>query len=388
MIGYIIVTSIHGKSNENDTVFSSNNLFSSVSDDILFPMDDWSKGTTEYHLKNVYFDVPSEWGVLSEEADESIGFYVVLGDEPTIFSVSLMDKNVSLTESQYRNFALDEFKTSKDEFSVISTSDGFSSSGVRYSQAETTYKNDETLCKEIFSFCLTEEKCLIAFLQSPKSSLLDFSSDYDKIIDSIRILDSEPAVNSSPDPSSSSEQANSVQTNDIPQNEIQQSEEPPASTEEEQTAAPVQNTEGNITTGQKNALSSASQYLSFSSFSRSGLIDQLEYEGFSNEEAVYAVDHCGANWKEQSAESAKSYLRVSSFSYDGLVDQLEYEGFTSEEATYGVDRCGADWNEQAAASAKSYLELMPFSRQELIDQLLYEGFTQSQAEYGVSQNGY
>ena len=76
------------------------------------------------------------------------------------------------------------------------------------------------------------------------------------------------------------------------------------------------------------------------------------------------------------------------FSYAGLVEQLEYEGYTHDEAIYGVDHCGADWFEQAAKSAKEYLSYMSFSRSGLIEQLKFEGFTQDQAEYGVEQNGY
>ncbi|MYL37347.1 Ltp family lipoprotein [Halobacillus litoralis] len=37
----------------------------------------------------------------------------------------------------------------------------------------------------------------------------------------------------------------------------------------------------------------AQDYLDSSSFSRSGLIDQLTYEGFSTEDAVYAVNQVG-----------------------------------------------------------------------------------------------
>ncbi len=76
------------------------------------------------------------------------------------------------------------------------------------------------------------------------------------------------------------------------------------------------------------------------------------------------------------------------FSYTGLIEQLEYEGFTNDQATYGVDNSGANWNEQAAKSAKSYLEYSSFSREGLIEQLEYEGFTHEQAVYGVQQNGY
>ncbi|MBQ6524668.1 MAG: Ltp family lipoprotein [Atopobiaceae bacterium] len=71
-----------------------------------------------------------------------------------------------------------------------------------------------------------------------------------------------------------------------------------------------------------------------------------------------------------------------------LVGQLEFEGYTHEEATFAADNCGADWNEQAAKCAQSYLEYTSFSRQGLIDQLVFEGFTYEQAEYGVSAVGY
>ena len=76
------------------------------------------------------------------------------------------------------------------------------------------------------------------------------------------------------------------------------------------------------------------------------------------------------------------------FSRSGLIGQLEYEGYSTEDATFAADNCGADWNEQAAKSAQTYLDTMSFSRQGLIDQLVYEGFTQEQAEHGVTAAGY
>lgn len=87
-------------------------------------------------------------------------------------------------------------------------------------------------------------------------------------------------------------------------------------------------------------------------------------------------------------KKAQDYLDFTAFSYTGLIDQLEFEGYTYQEALYGVDNCGADWNEQAAKKAAQYLEFMAFSRQGLIEQLEYEGFTHEQAVYGVTQNGY
>lgn len=92
----------------------------------------------------------------------------------------------------------------------------------------------------------------------------------------------------------------------------------------------------NETKGQENARKSARSYLSFSSFSRSGLIKQLEFEKYSTEDATYGVDAQGADWNAQAAKSAKSYLDFSSFSRDSLIAQLEFEGFTTEQAIYGV----------------------------------------------------
>lgn len=92
------------------------------------------------------------------------------------------------------------------------------------------------------------------------------------------------------------------------------------------------------TTGEKNALRKAKDYLEITAFSYKGLIDQLEYEGFSQSEATYGADNCGANWYAQAAKKAASYLELTSFSYDGLVEQLEYEGFTHEQAVYGVNQ--------------------------------------------------
>lgn len=92
--------------------------------------------------------------------------------------------------------------------------------------------------------------------------------------------------------------------------------------------------------------------------------------------------------QKNALSKAKDYLAYTAFSYTGLIEQLEYEGFSTEDSTYGADNCGADWNEQAAKMAQSYLDFSSFSRQGLIDQLIYEGFTAEQAEYGVSAVGY
>lgn len=96
-----------------------------------------------------------------------------------------------------------------------------------------------------------------------------------------------------------------------------------------------------ITRGQRNALASAKSYLSFSAFSKEGLKNQLLYEKYSDQDAQYAVDHCGANWYKQAYKSAKNYLSFMSFSEDELINQLEFDGFTYDQAVYGADRAYA-----------------------------------------------
>ena len=94
------------------------------------------------------------------------------------------------------------------------------------------------------------------------------------------------------------------------------------------------------TRGEQNALNRANDYLEFMSFSRSGLIDQLEFEGYTTSEAEYAVDNCGADWDEQAVLKAEEYLDFMSFSRSGLIDQLEFEGFTYDQASSAATAVG------------------------------------------------
>ena len=95
-----------------------------------------------------------------------------------------------------------------------------------------------------------------------------------------------------------------------------------------------------MTTRQKNAVGSAESYLKYSSFSREGLIKQLEFEGYPHDDAVFAVDHITVDWYAQAVKTAESYLKYSSFSRDGLIKQLEFEGFTHDQAVYAVGQVG------------------------------------------------
>lgn len=87
----------------------------------------------------------------------------------------------------------------------------------------------------------------------------------------------------------------------------------------------------------KNALSKAEDYIDYTSFSKSGLYEQLIYESFPEDAAQFAIDNIVVDWKEQALLKAIDYLDYTSFSNQGLYDQLIYEGFSPEEAQYAID---------------------------------------------------
>jgi len=95
-----------------------------------------------------------------------------------------------------------------------------------------------------------------------------------------------------------------------------------------------------MTLSQENAVSKAQDYLDLMGFSRPGLIDQLEYEGFSIEDATFAVDYLAPDWNAEAAEKAQSYLDMMAMSRDGLYDQLEYEGFAPEQIEFALTAVG------------------------------------------------
>lgn len=103
----------------------------------------------------------------------------------------------------------------------------------------------------------------------------------------------------------------------------------------------------NLTNQQKNAIRSAKEYLSFSGFSREGLIRQLSSSygnGYEIADVTIAVDNLDVDWNEQAVRSARQYLDMSGFSCNGLIEQLSSDAgdkYTNSEATYGAQQAGA-----------------------------------------------
>lgn len=132
---------------------------------------------------------------------------------------------------------------------------------------------------------------------------------------------------------------------DTKQTQSTASETPPAETPqvapaEVEPVKPVETPKVVETVSQKNAVKKAKSYISFAGFSRDGLVGQLEYDQFSNSDAIYGADNSGADWNEQAAKKAKSYMEFSSFSRGSLISQLEYDKFTPEQAAHGADSVG------------------------------------------------
>lgn len=109
---------------------------------------------------------------------------------------------------------------------------------------------------------------------------------------------------------------------------------------ERQAAQQRQNEIANASLGEKNALSTAQDYISVMGFSRQGLKEQLLYEGYSDAEAEFALNHLTVDWNVQAEKVAKNYIDTMSFSRQGLLEQLLYEGFTQEQAEHGVSAVG------------------------------------------------
>ena len=133
------------------------------------------------------------------------------------------------------------------------------------------------------------------------------------------------------------------------------------------------------------AVNAAKDYLSSGSFSKKGLINQLEHDGFSHDQAIFAADNCGANWFINAKEEVKTYLSNSGYSRSGLIEQLMYDGYTKEEAESAVDGSEILWKYQAYKQAQAYLASETLSKDGLIEQLEYEGFTHEEATYAADR---
>lgn len=137
--------------------------------------------------------------------------------------------------------------------------------------------------------------------------------------------------------------ADSEQDDTVSEIEASQTAKPKSKPSKSASAEPTEPEESEpvFTTAQENAIKAALSYLEYSSFSRSELIGQLEFEDYKTKTAQFAVKAIeNANevdWKKEAVEAAQGYMDYGSWSKAELKDQLLFEGFTEAQAQHGVN---------------------------------------------------
>lgn len=308
------VTAISQCSNQPDiqepVTTSTNQTSNDTSETDLF---EW------YDITPFSIDIPKEW---THKAHD--GYHYFYDPDGNRLYISSSQSNISPSQftSGYVDSFLDGFANSFDDFEEISRTTTHIDDFLAYRVIANLELSGDKYYGTMYVWVTKNYLCCMLFTTEGDEQSEEFDFYEDIIVNSIITYSSKDVRSPEED---SAEKATEPKT-----------EKPTKKPTEPPTEKPVDK----ITISQSNALKSAKSYLEYSSFSYNGLIEQLEYEKYSHEDAVYAADNCGADWNEQAAKSAESYLAYSSFSRDSLIEQLEYEGFTHEQAVYGVEQNG------------------------------------------------
>lgn len=255
---------------------------------------------SSWEYSGIGFDIPDSWK--HDDSDETEGSIFFYPDDGMLMISYQDDIDVSKMNADNMKDYVEGIESDKN----LSVESMEPCSIAEYSayKMEGTYNNDGNLRPMKWFLVSVSGKAYAFAIDSSEKG--EYDTQLEQIISSIRPLE----------------------------------ESPEATTEEATTEATAEATtepEPEATTGQLNALDKALDYLDYTAFSKKGLRSQLEYEGFKDDEIDYAIENCGADWKEQAVKKAKEYLEFSSFSKEGLIEQLEYEGFTEKQAKYGAD---------------------------------------------------
>jgi|GEM_PF-154113 len=106
-------------------------------------------------------------------------------------------------------------------------------------------------------------------------------------------------------------------------------------------------------------------------------------DGFSEEDALYAIENSGLNWKKTAVDYVNQYDEYSDMSPLDIENELIDRGYSDEEIIFAIDNCNVNWKEVAVRYA-GYVQDF-YTRQEVIDRLQESWhFTKEEAEYGVN----
>lgn len=134
------------------------------------------------------------------------------------------------------------------------------------------------------------------------------------------------------------------------------------------------------------AVNSATEY--YDRDTSAGPNDVLEwltsFDEYSYEEAIYAIENAGLDWKRRAVEWSNEYKDGCYMYPSELLSELELKGFNEEDCKYAIQNCNTDWD-KCAIEAIQYISDAN-TRNEYVSKLQEYGFTVTQAEYGVNNS--
>ena len=102
----------------------------------------------------------------------------------------------------------------------------------------------------------------------------------------------------------------------------------------------------------------------------------------------FTDDYSALDYESQNCyDQAMSYLDFMAFSRNGLIQQLQHDGYTDQAISNALDlleKYYVSWDTEAVKKAQEYMETFSFSQQRLYEQLIHDGFTEEQANYSAS----
>ena len=104
------------------------------------------------------------------------------------------------------------------------------------------------------------------------------------------------------------------------------------------------NEEPELTSTEEQALETAQNRIDREGYGRLALVDTLRYEdGFSKADATFAVDNVRANWRQEAVERAQARIDGPPYTPTSLIAHVKQEGFSRDEAAFAVDHvCGLE----------------------------------------------
>lgn len=289
---------------------SSSTVSSSVESTVSTLATTVATETTEYDIDGLRLEIPSSWR--KEENNNGTTYFYSSINQDFVFVRTSDGVIYDMSNREVQDAMVEGLKSAMEDFVLLSLSEqqngGFN--GIRLSGIAKYEEYDNKYYLDTFSFNHNDKLIQICYtsLSNNREECLNY---FPKMLASLKDNTSDNAISNVGNGNSSAVVSSK--------------------------ATPSEPT---TTAGQRNALRSAKEYLDVMPFSYTGLIEQLEYEKYSHEDAVYAADNCGADWNEQAAKKAQDYLDVMAFSRQGLIDQLQFEGYTYEQAVYGVNQTG------------------------------------------------